>query len=301
VSSEGRVRDRALAAELELPDGWRVRETSGLWPFVTRAVLERPDGSTVEWTSRRHRKRLGLRLAARLRSGARRWSRPSRSSIAMGTLFAAGSACFALGSLPAYSDHVSIGTDAWTFFAGSVLFTSAAYLQYREAIVVPSGPDDGASVPRGLRRIVAWAPHRIDWWASTIQLVGTVFFNVSTLAATHADLAVVQERRWIWVPDVAGSICFLVASWLAYAEAGAGEHGLRGRSVGWWISASNLLGSIAFGLAAVASRYLHATGEIANIALVNLGTFVGAVCFFIGAVLLPVESARDSVPALAPA
>jgi len=33
-----------------------------------------------------------------------------------------------------------------------------------------------------------------------------------------------------------------------------------------------------------------------HIALVNAGTFVGAVCFFIGAALVPVESARDTAP-----
>ena len=47
------------------------------------------------------------------------------------------------------------------------------------------------------------------------------------------------------------------------------------------------------GVSAVASRYLTTTDEPANITLVNLGTFIGAVCFFVGAALLPVESARD--------
>jgi hypothetical protein len=43
-------------------------------------------------------------------------------------------------------------------------------------------------------------------------------------------------------------------------------------------------------------RYVHSTGEIANITLVNLATFIGAVCFFVGAALLPVESSRDADP-----
>ena len=37
--------------------------TRGPLGFVTHAVLVRPDGSEVEWSSRRHRKGLGLRLA----------------------------------------------------------------------------------------------------------------------------------------------------------------------------------------------------------------------------------------------
>ena len=69
-------------------------------------------------------------------------------------------------------------------------------------------------------------------------------------------------------------------------------------STGWWIAAVNLAGSVAFGAAAIASRYLHTTGEIANIALVNAGTFAGALCFLAGAVLLPVESARETTAEL---
>ena len=171
----------------------------------------------------------------------------------IGTLFMVGSFCFALGTLPVYVDRVSVATVGWTFFVGSVFFTAAAYAQYQESITAPPGPGDDATVPRGFRRIAVWAPHRIDWWASVIQFVGTLFFNVTTLAATRTDLAVVQARRWIWAPNVFGCVCFLVASWLAYVEAGAGEHGWRGRSMGWRIAALNMLGSIAFGAAAIAA------------------------------------------------
>ncbi len=53
-----------------------------------------------------------------------------------------------------------------------------------------------------------------------------------------------------------------------------------------WIAKLNLLGSVAFGLSAAAAFTLPTTGEVANIRLVNLGTFVGAVCFFVGAALM---------------
>lgn len=282
---------------LDIPGDWKVQQTSGPRPFVTRAVLARPDGSIVEWTSRRHRKRLGLRLTDRDTTTQAPWLPPSRSSLALGVLFGIGSLLFAVGPLPAFEAAVSTTAVAWTFFAGSVFFTSAGYLQYREAITAPTGPDDDAPVPQGMQRILALAPHRIDWWASTIQLVGTIFFNISTFAATRTTLGIARERHWIWAPDLLGSICFLVASWLAFAEAGAGGHGLRHRSLGWWISAINLLGSIAFGASAIGARYLRTTGEIANLSLANLGTFAGAVCFLIGAALLPVESARRNATA----
>jgi len=214
-------------------------------------------------------------------------------SWAIGALFAVGSVCFALGSVPAYFNHVAPRVVALTFFVGSICFTSAAYLQYREVVAAPDGVEAGAPSPSGLRSFLGFAPHRIDWWATTVQLVGTVFFNVTTFAATRIDLTLQQERRLIWAPDVFGSICFLIASWMAWTEVSKRGSGLRGRSVGWWISGLNLVGSVAFGVSAISSRYLSTTGVPANIALVNLGTFIGAVCFLAGAVLLPVESARE--------
>ena len=55
-----------------------------------------------------------------------------------------------------------------------------------------------------------------------IQLIGTLFFNITTFAGTRADLNLAQERHLIWAPDVLGSVAFLVASWLAYSEVNRG-------------------------------------------------------------------------------
>ena len=42
---------------------------------------------------------------------------------------------------------------------------------------------------------------------------------------------------------------------------------------------------MAFGVSAIAS-YVKPNGQLVSLALTNLGTFVGAVCFLVGAVLL---------------
>ena len=285
---------------VDLPSGWRVRRVFGPGPFVIGADLVRPDGSLVRWTSRRHRKGLGLRAVERTAADVEGWADARAASVVLGGLFMVGSFWFALGSLPLYSDRVSTATGAWTFFVGSLFFTTAAYVQYREVITAPTDVAAEVERPPGLRHLADWAPHRIDWWSSTVQLVGTISFNITTFAATRADLSLLQERRWIWVPDIVGSICFLVASGLAWVEAVEDESGIRGRSIGWRISVVNVVGSIAFGLSAVAARYVGSSGEVADQTLVTLGTFVGAVCFFAGAALLPVESARESSPQPAP-
>jgi hypothetical protein len=82
-----------------------------------------------------------------------------------------------------------------------------------------------------------------------------------------------------------GSICFLVSSWLAWAEECDGSFAWRPSRISWWITALNLFGSVAFGVSAVAS-YVTSSGQLLSLALTNLGTFVGAVCFLVGAILL---------------
>ena len=203
----------------DLPAGWRVLRTRGPVGFVTHAVLARPDGTEVEWTSRRHRKGLGLRLAGVRAEGGR----ASAMSWWIGSLFAVGSFCFALGSVPAYFDAVDPALVAATFFVGSIFFTSAGYLQFHEVLRAPGGVLVESPRPRRLASLVGWKPRRIDFWAVLVQLVGTVFFNISTFAATQSDLTTEQAKRLVWAPDVYGSICFLVASWLAYSEVNRGD------------------------------------------------------------------------------
>jgi hypothetical protein len=49
----------------------------------------------------------------------------------------------------------------------------------------------------------------------------------------------------------------------------------------------NLIGSIAFGFSAMAAYVIPTTGLPKNEMIVNLGTFIGAICFFMGLLLLP--------------
>lgn len=278
----------------DLPAGWHVVERRRAGPFTAAAVLEMPDGGRVTWTSRRHRKRLGLLPGRGLVPTSARRGHADAASWAMGILFGIGSLCFALGSLPLYFDAVAPSTTAITFFVGSIFFTSAAAVQLHESFSAPEDVDPDAPGRPLLDALVRWRPRSIDWWASAIQFVGTLFFNVTTWAATREDLDLAQEKVLVWAPDVLGSICFLVASYFAYAEVNRGNLPRPDGSVGWRIALVNMGGSLAFGISAIAARYLHSTGEVANVTAVNLFTFIGAVGFLIGAVLLPVESARDA-------
>jgi energy-converting hydrogenase Eha subunit A len=255
-------------------------------------TYRRPDGLLERWESRAHRKHHN-----RLDTGrGSTWWAPGAVAWWIGVLFMIGSACFAVGAVPGYVSWVGVSSDNVTFFVGSIFFTSAGALQYLE--VVNADPVEGAPSARRAVRLVTWEPHRVDWWATAVQLLGTVFFNISTLAALLGSLGADRANQFVWRPDMYGSVCFLVASELAFAEIGGRLISWRPRVRSWWIAVLNLGGSVAFGVSAVAAKVVSGSGEPRNIELVNLGTFVGALGFLVGAFLLLPERTESPVPKL---
>jgi hypothetical protein len=277
---------------LATPADWDRIAAEGLGPFTTRAEYRQPDGVEVEWTSRRHRKGQGLRVLRMPASApslvVERIPVPHRTWW-IASLFSVGSICFAVGALPAYIGAVSSRVDGLTFFVGSIFFTSASYLCFVEAASAPGaiGPSTAHHLPF---RLAAWRPRSIDWWATAIQLVGTVYFNVMTLLAMYEHWSASEEDRLVWRPDVIGSICFLVASYLAWAEVCHSAGRLRLRDLSWWVVVLNLLGSVFFGISAIGAFVNPQTGDVTNLRLDNGGTVAGAVCFLFAAVMLIPEA-----------
>ena len=138
---------------------------------------------------------------------------------------------------------------------------------------------------------VWWCGLRPCWAGrpTAVQLAGTFWFNISTFMAMRTDLTTSLMDKRVWRPDALGSIAFLVASGLAWYEVCHGWWAWKPHSLGWWITVANLVGSVAFGVSAVAAYVVPATGSVANAAVADLGTFVGALCFLTGAILLMPE------------
>ena len=101
-----------------------------------------------------------------------------------------------------------------------------------------------------------------------------------------AHLSAEQAKHHVWRPDVLGSICFLVASALAIAATTHRDRLWDPEARNWWNSWLNMLGSVAFGVSAYAAKVVDASGELRNVAAVNLGTFLGALCFLVAALLV---------------
>ncbi len=212
---------------------------------------------------------------------------PVRLNSAIAWLFLIGSACFALGTIPAYVDAVGTQVDAVTFFVGSIFFTSASFCQLVQSqSPAMTGVDSDGQHRRAPIRLLAWDPHDRAWLSAATQFPGTLFFNVSTLVATVHNLTVAQTDRHVWRPDAFGSVLFLVSSAFAILALEHGFFDWRPRSLPWWIAWLNMLGSVFFMLSAIASFVLPSSGGVINEPVANTGTFLGAVCFFVAAGLL---------------
>ena len=265
---------------IKTPEGWVCKKSEGPGPFVTNATFKNPEGHSLIWSSRHHRKHHNL-----LDSGSNStWWAPGAIGWWIGILFAIGSVCFAAGAAPGYVDWVGNEIDGITFFIGSIFFTMAALSQYFETVNTRQTPK-GFFLKEKVR-FLTWEPRRIDWLASVVQFIGTVFFNISTYFALNNTLTIHQINHHVWAPDVYGSTCFLIASGLVWMEVGHSIFSWKIGSLSWQIALLNLLGSIAFGFSAIAAFVLPLTGQPLNITIVNLGTFSGGVCFLFGAILL---------------
>jgi len=244
-------------------------------------------------TSRRWHRKHDSRLSRMRPAGERMLWAPHRASWWIAVLFALGSVCFLVAPLPAFLTWAGPPTVAGTFFVGSVFFTAAAALQWLEAV---NADDESREAAAGSWRAYAWRPRGIDWWSSGVQLVGTLFFNVTTFRGLTVSIDSPSYDHLVWQPDALGSVCFLASGYLAYVEVAG--HRLPPRSVEGGVVTADLAGCVAFGVSAVTGFVLPATGLPVNVAVTNATTSLGALCFLLGALLLLPEGVKRADPAV---
>jgi hypothetical protein len=196
--------------------------------------------------------------------------------------FAVGSLCFFFGPFPGFVQLVGEGADASVFFAGSVFFTLAAALELWHG-----------TTRRGQRVKDA------SWWSAAIQFAGTLLFNLSTFGALQDGLSTEQTNRLVWTPDLLGSVAFLVSGVVAYLVTTGRHIRPERRDRKWWMATVNLAGCVFFMVSAIASYVVPSTGSILDLAASNFSTALGALCFFIGALLL-LPAPRAETPRAVP-
>lgn len=200
--------------------------------------------------------------------------------------FMIGSAFFAVGSAPGLSTALGTSGSNLLFFIGALFFTTAGLIQ-----LFLSG---AVSVE------VDYAPGRMvraEWLTAATQSFGTLMFNVSTTAALRAKSLSSQEH-FVWNPDAAGSVAFLVSGVVAFiAYAHVARHWDLGTRA-WWSVFVNFVGCVAFAISAVGA-YLLPSGDALDASVANYGTFIGALCFLIASlIVLPFwDRRRRAAPA----
>ena len=202
--------------------------------------------------------------------------RLSRLNAVASVSFILGGSLFALGAYFAEMGNVSLTTVNVTYLAGGFFFSLGGYT----SVLMPSNDTVGAPMHWWSHQ-----PGRREWLSAVVLFVGTLFFAVSLVSAFAEGLTPRQSNGWIWLPDMIGCVCFLASGRLAMTVIGHGHVVVRPHEVTWWVVAVNQIGSILFFLAGVAAFTRPATSAALDAALVNWGTFAGAVCFAIGGVI----------------
>ena len=269
--------------------------------FVTHRVRRLSEGGYLVANSRRHRKGLHPHFALDAESVERPpsahaeafrhlWA-PRRLAWWIAVLFAIGSLLFTVGGVGATWPQL---VPAWlqaarvlnrVFVVGAIFFTSAAWLQWLEALNGDVAEANGSGARRRWRWF-GWRPRNLGYHASTVQLVGTVLFNFNTADALLGGLDWEAEDLLVWTPNMLGCACFLVASYLAYAEVSQGAVSFAARSVSWWVAIANLLGSVAFQISALYSFAGPEAASAETLFRAGLYTAVGGLCFLVGSYLM---------------
>jgi hypothetical protein len=185
-------------------------------------------------------------------------------------LFMIGSSLFAIGTVPGFAMLCSPDASNLLCFMGSWFFTGAALIQLLLSRPSMSRSWDMPSI-------------RAECLSAAIQLFGTLNFNLGTGATVWAQ-RVPARRHLAWWPDAAGSAAFLVSGALGVVAVILTVGLVRPKSRLWLAAWTSMVGSIAFGASAVGA-FTTKTGITEDAQLAQTGTFVGAMCFLIAAIL----------------
>ena len=217
--------------------------------------------------------------------------KPNILTFWVGILFTIGSFCFILGSLfQLYWLQLGQFLINLTFFIGSIFFTTAAYGQL--LLAINANLVNYTSISKKKRDWRWWARGvRSYGFASAFsQFIGTILFNFNTFDAMQNLNKAISEELLIWVPDFIGSILFLISSFFAWLEIRNDGFVKSFISFTWWIVWLNIFGSIFFQASAIYGFIDPKTNTLIDANLSILYTLFGAICFFIAAIVLAIDS-----------
>ena len=261
------------------------------------------NGTLAVWSSRHHRKDLPppevLVAGAIRRACFRGWWLTGDLNWWIGLTFVVGSLLFILGSIGTLWPNfpiAGVANPATVFFVGSVPFTLAALLQFYQAGSTTEFPEHDVASGQSKtvqRKLLGCRPSELGWWSCLLQLSGTLLFNLSTYQALHPGPNWVSEDIWVWLPNFAGSILFLLSGYMAFAETCHEYWRYLPGNISWWAVFWNLSGCIGFMISAFLAVLVWNDDPVTRLQLSTWFTLLGAIGFLLGSLLLMPEAATE--------
>lgn len=201
---------------------------------------------------------------------------PRDSGWWIASTFIVGSVLFGLGAAFPLISGFPIEIINLVYLAGSTLYligASVQFVQGRRMKINDRG--DAAAVRRFANR---------NSRAAAIQAFGAVLFQTSMTGALINSLSTLQQERVIWAPDLIGAICFVTASTIFFTLRYPIQQRQDNRQSARFLALLNIIGSGFFVLSAIGAYIVPLTDESLYPQLANIGTFIGAIFFFISSI-----------------
>ncbi len=158
-------------------------------------------------------------------------------------IYTAGSFLFVVGASAAFvpepylTEQAAYALSCAAYLVGAALFTRGIYLEFAQVI-------NGKRL--GSWSFWGWYPYLLNWRGLLILLIGSLLFNLETIAAFFTELGVVGKDLLVALPSLLGGLCFTISSFLLTLDKLGSYWVWPPNGVGWWVSKSALIGSILF-------------------------------------------------------
>ena len=190
--------------------------------------------------------------------------------------FIVGSILFAAGAVLPTLPRVPSQTILSVYLIGSTLYLIGATVQLVRGrhMAIHS-----ASGPQAVRRFA-----NRNSLAATIQVAGAIFFQVSATGDLLRFISPTHQERILWVPDLTGAICFVVASAMFFSLQYPIQHRKGNPISDRTLALLNIWGSLFFVASAIGTYVPALTEESLYPKLANIGTFIGAIFFLVSSI-----------------
>ena len=203
--------------------------------------------------------------------------------------FILGSVLFCVGAILPFTRGLSTAATNVVYFVGSSLYLVGALIQFIRGRRMKINHRDDASAMRHLANK--------NSRAAGIQAIGALLFQTSMTGAFIRSLSIAEQERIIWVPDLFGALCFLVASSMFFTLRYPIQHRQDNGRSARELAMMNIVGSAFFVISAFGAYIVPLTDQAIYPRIANLGTFVGAVFFLLSSIPgLPAKPSSSTQP-----